>query len=124
MGAVLASETTQCTHTDFLVCIINVFSLCCTTDATGWVKKVSELEYAKQGGAGKEPAVSAPAMSKRPRWEPKNMGLFTHDQETGDDETVASTAMEAPTSARATRIGLVSTVVALSAYNVHLYFSK
>jgi hypothetical protein len=97
------------------------------TDATGWVKKVSELEYAKQqGGAGNKPAVSVPAaMKKQPWWKPKKV-LSTHVPEMGDDETVATTATaKAPTSVRATRIiALVSTVVALSAYNVHLYFSQ
>jgi ribosome-associated toxin RatA of RatAB toxin-antitoxin module len=93
------------------------------TDATGWVKKVSELEYVKQkGGVGKEPAAALPAMSKQPWWKPRK-APSADDQETGNDETVA-TATEAPTSVRATRIALVSTVVALSAYNVHLYFSQ
>jgi hypothetical protein len=108
-------------HLTFL-CIylyIRIFSHYCTTDATGWVKKVSELEYAKQGGAS---AVSVPAMSKQPWWKPKHKALSTHYQEMGDDETVPSTATEAPTSAPVTRIALVSTVVALSVYNTHLYF--
>ena len=95
------------------------------TDATGWVKKVSELEYSKQQrSAGMKLAVSnVPAISKQPWWEPKK-ALSNDAQETGNDETVA-TAKKAPTSLRATRlIALVSTVVALSAYNVHLYFSQ
>jgi hypothetical protein len=94
------------------------------TDATGWVKKVSELEYSKQqGGAVTKPAASTvPAMSKQPWWKPKK-ALSIDDQETGNAETIA-TAKEAPTSVRATRVALVSTVVALSAYNVHLFFSQ
>jgi ribosome-associated toxin RatA of RatAB toxin-antitoxin module len=37
------------------------------TDSTGWVKKVSELEYVKQqGDVGRQPAASVPAMSKQP----------------------------------------------------------
>ena len=113
-------------HPTFLRIYVCIFSHCCTPDATGWVKKVSELEYAKQGGAfggsGKERAVSnVPAMSKQPWWKPKK-ALSTHEKETGDDESVNSTATEAPTSAPVTRIALVSTVVALSVYNTHLYF--
>jgi hypothetical protein len=101
---------------------MNLFSHCCTLDATGWVKKVSELEYAKQGGAGKEPAISLPALSKEPWWKPKK-ALSTHYQETGNDETIAGTATEPSTAVRVTRIAMVSTVVALSAYNAHLYIS-
>jgi hypothetical protein len=98
-------------------------------DATGWVKKYSEIEYAKQGA---KPAGSAlPAMIKQPWWKPKpkKKALSTDDPQTGsDDETAGTgtttTSTEAPLSVRATRIALVSTVVALSAYNVHLYFSQ
>jgi hypothetical protein len=118
----------QCTHTQLSYVYIYtfIFSHCCTPDATGWVKKVSELEYAKQGGtfggSGKEPAVSVPTMSKQPWWKPKHKALSSRAQETGDDETFASTATETPTSARVAPIALVSTVVAISVYSTHLYF--
>jgi hypothetical protein len=89
------------------------------TDATGWVKKYSELEYAKQsggGGGGKNQAAG-----KQSWWKPKT--TLTSSEETRKETTVTGT--RAPTtSVRVTRIALVSTVLALFMYNVHLYFSQ
>jgi hypothetical protein len=118
------------------------------TDATGWVKKFSELEYEKQGGDSKA-VVASPGESSSPGEpsspatpEKKNRaGWFGSSKESTleeatDDETCDEASVESSTSVAAIisattekeevgvkRYALMLSVVVLSFYNVHLYFS-
>jgi hypothetical protein len=106
------------------------------TDATGWVKKFSELEYEKQGGDKAAVAQVESSSSVAPE-NKKHFGWFGSKksaEESTDDETCDEASVESSTSTSVAattekeeiglkRYALMLSVVALSFYNVHLYFS-
>lgn len=113
------------------------------TDATGWVKKFSELEYERQGGGttavdapvdvSLSSSLQTPDKKHRAGWlfgtgkETSASSDESIDDETCDEASVESTSV-ADTSAEKEEVGikryaLMLSVVVLSFYNVHLYFS-
>mmetsp|Transcript_33298 Transcript_33298/g.54968 ORF Transcript_33298/g.54968 Transcript_33298/m.54968 type:complete len:243 (+) Transcript_33298:292-1020(+) len=125
------------------------------TDATGWVKKFSELEYEKQGGdaaaAAAAAAESLPVDNKHTSKRKRGSRWFaskneesssttitdTDDESCSTDETsidasssnVAASATAAAVATRKEEVGLkryalMLSIILLSFYNVHLYFSQ
>jgi len=99
--------------------VVNFMSSKALTDATGWVKKFSELEYAKM-----EPIAKTDKKEKR-KWAG---GLFLkktpepQEEECAEGEQVA--LRKGPTPVGLTRYALITSVFSLSVYNVHLYLSQ
>jgi hypothetical protein len=102
-------------QSDLLVLLLTIVTRCCYSDATAWVKKYSEIEYAKQGGGGGTKSVPA----KKHHW-------WNRSKRAADDPSTTSELWndEPNTPVRITRVALVSTVLALLFYNLHLYFSQ
>ena len=126
--------------------VVNFLSTKALTDATAWVKKFSELEYLKQAPkkSTDDKAASATAtteLTEKPGkrgWFQKLLNRNKNKSATSeeDDQTCASTDDEdsqedtaAEPTATTEKVGLkryalVASVVVLSLYNVHLYFSQ
>lgn len=106
---------------------VNFMSKKALTDATAWVKKFSELEYQKNGGAEATVAVVVPKKKRR--------GIFgmrrSPESGTEDDQTEPCESEDSSCVATSTkqydvgvkRYALVSTVFLLSLYNVYLFLS-
>lgn len=101
--------------------VVNFMSSKALTDATGWVKKFSEAEYAKM-----EPASIESKKEKR-RWaggwflKPKNE---PPEEEEECVEEPVEVQRKMPTPVGLTRYALITSVFSLSVYNVHLYLSQ
>jgi hypothetical protein len=102
--------------------VVNFMSSQALTEATAWVKKFSEAEYAKLEPNKKKPPQQVGWLQR----------LFKHSADE-DDKTCASTDDECstvdmlPETERRVgiqRYALVTAVVVLSLYNVHLFFSQ
>jgi hypothetical protein len=123
--------------------VVQFMSKQALTEATGWVQKFSELEYAKvpKNNILEESSEVEPPKKKR-KW-----GLFGEKQNEQDGDSVCSTETcpltESDSSVSVvendnaessttkvlpkiglTRYALVASVFGLSMYNVHLYFSQ
>lgn len=122
--------------------VVDFMSQQALTDATGWVKKQSELQYAKKGG-GTAKIVSPPATTtttednskeaktpkNRPlsRWFGSKKGTSTHPATPAHNKQAEDTATPVtakPSPATITRYILASTAVALVGANVYLFVSQ
>lgn len=110
--------------------VVNFMSSKALTDATGWVKKFSELEAEKL-----EPPVKQEVKQKRKGWLFRKQTTASTDDEmdtetcaSSDDEECGETERTEPNkqsdSMGLSRYALVAYVFALSFYNVHLYLSR
>lgn len=120
--------------------VVDFMSTKALTDATGWVKKFSELEFEKQGGkAAKSATVAIDALGNAQEKKKKKFRWFwekkTNDLEKKRAEEEAKQAAEearikAEEEARKkifvswTRIGMGSAIFIFGIYNVHLGMSS
>jgi hypothetical protein len=98
--------------------VVNFLSTKALTDATAWVKKYSEEEYAKM-----EP-VQTTKTEKR-KWAgglvlKKTLEPEDEKSEEGDQVVLR----KGPSPVGLTRYALITSVFSLSIYNVHLYLSQ
>lgn len=103
--------------------VVNFMSKQALTEATGWVKKFSEMEYAKQKPVLKrtvEPTGWWEAFRRKPQREEDETCASTDDECSVD---LADKQFEAQ-QVGMKRYALVTAVIALSFYNVHLFFSQ
>ena len=94
--------------------VVNFMSSKALTDATGWVKKFSELKWKEEAPKQKEATAAS-------------TGWFFQKNEPNEKEEECEEEPEhtkAPTAIGLTRYALVTSVFGLSLYNVHLYFSQ
>jgi hypothetical protein len=98
--------------------VVNFLSTKALTDATAWVKKYSEEEYAKMGPV-------QTTKQEKTRWAG---GLFLkkkpEPEEEECDEPGQVALRKGPTPVGLTRYALITSVFSLSIYNVHLYLSQ
>lgn len=121
--------------------VVDFMSQQALIDATAWVKKYSELEAAKLGVGVVGAAGPASAPHRRHWWwwwgqERRQHRRALPPTSASTDNSLLATAgnnvapgdnitnNNHPARLTATRYALVSTVLALSLYNVHLYFSQ
>lgn len=108
--------------------VVNFMSKQALTEATGWVKKYSELEYAKQDQMLNETNDGKQQQQQQKWW------LQKGKSQEEDEKTCASTDDECSMEVHHTKLEshqvgiqryvLVTAVVILSLYNVHLFFSQ
>lgn len=101
--------------------VVNFMSSKALTDATGWVKKFSELEYEKLGPVEHKDE----AKTKRKwagGWFLKNKDEPQEEECEEEEEKVE--VRKGPTPLGLTRYALITSVFSLSVYNVHLYLSQ
>lgn len=121
--------------------VVNFMSRQALTAATGWLKKFSELEFAKRPivSDDEKPATQEAKKQQqkfqRPRW---LGGKLKKKTEKNDDDTVSTTEtcdsdeeeLFVTTSSKEiapigmTRYALVASILGLGMYNIHLYFSQ
>ena len=99
--------------------VVNFLSTKALTDATAWVKKYSEEEYAKM-----EPV--QPTKKEKRKWAG---GLFLKkepepEEEECEEEPDGKVVLRRPSPVGLTRYALITSVFSLSIYNVHLYLSQ
>jgi hypothetical protein len=119
--------------------VVQIMSKQALTEATGWVKKYSVLEYAKVPKNNRlEDSSEVEPPKKNRKW-----GWFGKKQSKQDDDSVCSTdtcsltesdpsatfvkndvATKVSPQIGLSRYALVASVFGLSMYNVHLYFSQ
>ena len=114
--------------------VVDFMSSKALTDATAWVKKYSEMEYEKQGGAmasgTKDDRKKTSSVGLSFGWTKKSKG---EGEGKNDDETVSLVSSDGSSTAlvpsNKEQVGLsrylmILSVFVLSIYNVHLYFSQ
>ena len=123
--------------------VMSFMSTKALTESTAWVKKFSELEYAKMAPADKSATAdgssdegSDKSTKKKKIWFKRlfQRGNKDNGGDTADDETCAESDDDESNDAKAgvvptkeaglKRYALVAAVAVLSLYNVHLYLSQ
>jgi Polyketide cyclase / dehydrase and lipid transport len=100
--------------------VVDFMSKQALIDATAWVKKYSELEEARRSAAPDSTCTTTPRKSRR--WLP-----FFRRKRNRNDTCALEDTKEVTNNVRPislTRYSLVLTVLSLSLYNIHLYFSQ
>jgi Polyketide cyclase / dehydrase and lipid transport len=100
--------------------VVDFMSKQALIDATAWVKKYSELEEDRRSAAPDAMCATTPRKSRR--WLP-----FFRRKRNRNDTCALEDTKEATNNVRPislTRYSLVLTVLSLSLYNIHLYFSQ
>lgn len=101
--------------------VVNFMSSKALTDATGWVKKFSELKW-QQLAPAKVIAASQELVKNKRGWFRRKRQQEEEDTEQCEEEAVV--LRKSPSPIGLTRYALLTAVFSLSMYNVHLYLSQ
>ena len=91
---------------------------------TGWVKKHSELEYAKQGPSDTSAPVATPRRPFLARIFGRRKDDDVDNESVEDEEEPVAVDPDKPSPATLTRYVLASTAVALVGCNIYLFVSQ